>query len=334
MAALLGLGLAACSSSPAPAPGAKGTSSLQTVTVAASASNVDDLAIWEAQKGGYYAKQGLNVKFPILSTATLDSALDSGSVDFLNENPTTLLQGLATGGSASQIVVEGLATGVPMGLVISTAFAKAHGITATTPPATVAKDLVGSTGGSSAKATLGEAYMFLRQYGVQPSQVKIATLSNTSADQAALQSNEIDWFCTSEPIPFQVQQKGLGIVVGRPDNVAEWQPSKTGLSEALVTTTNFANGNPGIVKKFVTATQQAATYLTSHQSQAVSLLQSEIPGLTAQLAQETNSLIDWLPSGQMSNAQWQTTLTFNESEGVVASGTKVTESVNWTNKYL
>jgi hypothetical protein len=37
-----------------------------------------------------------------------------------------------------------------MGLVISTSFAKAHGITAATPPATVAKDLIGSTGGLTA----------------------------------------------------------------------------------------------------------------------------------------------------------------------------------------
>jgi len=331
-AALLGLSVAGCSSSGSAASNSTGAS-LQTVTVAASGDNIFDLPIWEGQAGGYYAKQGLKVQFTVLSTATLNSALNSGSVNFLDDNPTTFLEEQATGGS-SQIVVEGLSTGVPMGLVISTAFAKAHGITATTPPATVAKDLIGSTGGSSAKSTLGEADMFLRQYGVQPSQVKIATLSTVTADQAALQSNEIDWFCTAEPVPFEVQDGGHGIVVASPANVQQWGPSKTGLSEAIVTTTKFASGNPETVKKFVAATEQATAYLSSHESKAVTLAQSEIPGLTPQVLLKTDSLITWLSSGQMNGAQWQNTVTFSEIEGTIASGTHVTQNVDWTNKYL
>jgi ABC-type nitrate/sulfonate/bicarbonate transport system substrate-binding protein len=331
-AALLGLSAAGCSSSGSSASTTAGSSS-QTVTVAASGNNIFDLPIWEGQAGGYYAKQGLNVKFSVLSTGTLNSALNSGSVDFLDDNPTTFLEEHATG-SSSQVVVEGLSTGVPMGLVISTTFAKAHGITAATPPATVAKDLIGSTGGSSAKSTLGEADMFLRQYGVQPSQVKIATLSTVTADQAALQSNEIDWFCTAEPVPFQMQNGGHGIVVGTPSNVQEWGPSRTGLSEAIVTTANYASGNPATVKKFVTATEQATAYLSSHQAKAVALAQSEIPGLTSDVLQKTDSLITWLSSGQMDSSQWQSTVAFSETEGTIASGTNLKQNVDWTNKYL
>lgn len=331
MAGLLGLSVVSCSSSGGAASGSNG-SGLQTVTVASSGDNIFDLPIWEGQAGGYYAKQGLNVKFTVLSATTLNTALNSGSMDFLDDNPTTFLEEQATG-SSSQIVVEGVSTGVPMGLVISTSFAKAHGITAATPPAVVAKDLIGSTGGSSAKSTLGEADMFLRQYGVQPSQVKIATLTTVTADEAALQSNEIDWFCTAEPVPFEVQGKGSGIVVGTPDNVAEWGPSKTGLSEAIVTTTSYASANPETVKKFVTATEQATAYLSTHESKAVALAQSEIPGLTAPVLSKTNSLITWLPSGQMDGGQWQTTVAFNEVEGSIAPGSTVKENVDWTNKY-
>ena len=47
------------------------------------------------------------------------------------------------------------------------------------------------------------------------------------------------------------------------------------------------------------ATEEATAYLDSHPSQAVALAQSKIPGLTTQIAQETNSLITWLSSGQM-----------------------------------
>lgn len=326
----LGLSIASCSSGSA-APGTKAPAQ-QTVNVAASGKNIFDLPIWEGQAGGFYARQGLNVKFTVLSTTTLNPALNSGSMDFLDDNPTTFLEEQATG-SSSQIVVEGLSTGVPMGLVISTAFAKAHGITATTPPATVAKELIGSTGGSSAKSTLGEADMFLRQYGVQPSQVKIATLSSVTADQAALESGEIDWFCTAEPVPFQVQAKGKGLVVATPDNVTQWDPDKTGLSEAIVTTTKFANANPELVKKFVTATQQATAYLSTHESKAVALAQSEIPGLPAQVLQQTNSLITWLASGRMDSKLWQTTVAFSEIEGTIDAGTTVKENVDWTNKY-
>jgi NitT/TauT family transport system substrate-binding protein len=332
-AALLGMSVAACSSSPSAASNSGAASGMQTVTVATSGDNIFDLPIWEAQASGYYAKQGLNVNFTVLSATTLNTALNSGSVEFLNDNPTTFLEESVTGNS-SQVVVEGLSTGAPLGLVVSTAFARAHGITASTPPATVAKDLIGSTGGASAKSTVGEADMFLRQYGVQPSQVKIATLSTVSADEAALQSNEIDWFCTGEPVPLEAEQQGSGIVVGKPDNVTEWQTSKTGLTEAIVTAKQYASGNPEIVKKFVTATQEATAYLNSHPSQAAALAQSKIPGLTTQIARETNALITWLSSGQMTSAQWQNTVAFNEIEGSIPSGTTVSETADWTNKYL
>jgi NitT/TauT family transport system substrate-binding protein len=332
-AALLGISVAACSSSSSATSNSKTASGAQTVTVASSGDNIFDLPIWAAQADGYYAKQGLNVQFTLLSASTLNTALNSGSVEFLDDNPTTFLEEHVTGNS-SQVVVEGLSSGVPMGLVVSTAFAKAHNITASTPPATVAKDLIGSTGGASAKSTVGEADMFLRQYGVQPSQVRIATLSTVSADQAALHSSEIDWFCTSEPVPFEVQAKGDGLVVANPDNVEEWNSSNTGLSEAIVTTKAFASGNPEVVKKFVAATQQATAYLNSHPSQAVAIAHSKIPGLTTQLAQKTDSLITWLSNGQMTGEQWQNTVTFNVTEGSVPSGTTVSETADWTNKYL
>jgi NitT/TauT family transport system substrate-binding protein len=114
MAALLGLSVVSCSSSGSAASGSNG-SGLQTVTVASSGNNIFDLPIWEGQAGGYYAKQGLNVKFTVLSATTLNTALNSGSMNFLDDNPTTFLEEQATG-SSSQIVVEGLSTGVPMGL--------------------------------------------------------------------------------------------------------------------------------------------------------------------------------------------------------------------------
>ena len=139
--------------------------------------------------------------------------------------------------------------------------------------------------------------------------------------------------CALPILPFEVQGKGSGIVVGTPDNVAEWGPSKTGLSEAIVTTTSYASANPETVKKFVTATEQATAYISTHESKAVALAQSEIPGLTAPVLSKTNSLVTWLPSGQMNDGQWQTTVAFNEVEGSIASGSTVKENVDWTNKY-
>ena len=217
--------------------------SLTTINVAAVGDNINDLPIWVAQARGYYARHGLRVNLTVLAGSALGAALESGSVQFLEDSTASFLAGVAQG--QSLLAVEPIASGFPVGLIVSSTYAAAHHITPTTPAGIIAKALVGSTGGSSAAATTGQAGLFLNEFGVQLSQLRIATLSSPTADQGALESNQIDWFLTSEPIPLEVQRQGYGLVVGTPSNVSAWRPRQTGITEAVVTSTAYAKAHPG-----------------------------------------------------------------------------------------
>jgi ABC-type nitrate/sulfonate/bicarbonate transport system substrate-binding protein len=329
--AVAGLAMALASACSASSPSNSAGGGTATVTVAVSSTNMNDLPVWVAQQEGYYAKAGLNVKTAVLTASTTNTALDSGSVQFIDGNPTEFVQALAKG--TGQLAVEKETVGIPLGFVISPAFAAKHGITSKTPIQTVAKDLIGSTGGSSAAATTGEAEIFLSEFGVTSSQVKIATLASPAADQAALKSNEIDWFCTSEPIPYEVQAAGSGIVVATPENVPAWSADQTGIGAVIVTAKSYAQANPAVVKEFVTATQEAAKYISLNPARALAIAASQFPGVSQAVLKNSLAEIQWPTDGKMTDALWQTTVGFIIKQGVVPGGSTVA-STDWTNQYL
>jgi NitT/TauT family transport system substrate-binding protein len=296
-----------------------------------SSSNLNNLPVLAAQQEGYYAKAGLNVKTAVLTAATTNTALQSGSVQFIDGNTTEFVEAVAKG--TGQLAVENQTVGIPLGFVISRSFAASHGITGKTPIATVAKDLIGSTGGSSAASTTGEAEILLQEFGVAPSQIKIATLASPSADESALKSNQIDWFCTSEPIPYEVQAAGSGLVVGTPENVPSWAASQIGLGALIVTEKSYAQANPTIVREFVRATEEAVKYISLNPSRALDIAQTQFPGVSRTVLENSLSQIKWPADGTMTDALWQTTVDFIVKQGVVPSGSKVA-STDWTNHYV
>lgn len=143
------LALAACGSSSAPGSGGS-TGSLTTISVGL-AGNIFDLPLRVAEQDGYYKREGLNVKFVTVTATTDNAALESGSIAFLPQAPAGWAEALVKG--SPQVAVENEATGIPLGLVVNKQFAASHGITSATSAASVAKDLVGSTGGLSSTWT-------------------------------------------------------------------------------------------------------------------------------------------------------------------------------------
>lgn len=304
------------------------------ITVGVSDDNVNILPVWVAQQKGFFAKYGINVKLEVLSTTTTNSALASGSVQFLAGSAKNFLTAIQQG--VPEIAVAQTSIGVPLGLVVSTKFADAHHITKDTPLATVAKDLIGSTGGSASNSTTAEVNLFLQSYGVNAGNMKVTTLSTSQTYLAALKTNEIDWFMTSEPTPLQAQAEGAGIVVATPENVAVWSPDNIGPGNITVTTKSYAAKNPDTVKKFTQAMQAAVAYIhTNEQSSAVtSIATTELSGIPSAVLSESISQIDWPADSQMTTAQWAAGVKFTAEIGSIKSSTTVHEGTDWTNQYL
>ena len=149
LAVAIGLLVSGCGSSSGSASGSSGKT--VDVTVGVSGSNINILPVWVAQEKGYFADHGIHIKLAVLSPSSTNTALISGSVQFLAGSGNNFLTAVEHG--TGQLAVAQTSVGVPLGLVISTKFAQAHHITKDTPLSTVAKDLVGSTGGESSQTT-------------------------------------------------------------------------------------------------------------------------------------------------------------------------------------
>ncbi|WP_435173552.1 ABC transporter substrate-binding protein [Actinacidiphila sp. bgisy145] len=309
-----------------------GGSSGATVTIGVSG-NILDTPIEVADGQGYFAAQGLKVEYVTLNASTGASALQSGSVQFLNDSPNGFLAAL--GKNVPETAIGTDAGGYPLGLIVSTKFAKAHHLTASTPAAQVAKALDGSTGGSSSANTKGEASIFLKGYGVDPGKVKWVSLPSPVADKAALKSNQIDWFATSEPTPLEIQDSGDGVVVADPVKVPAWSQKEAGYGQFVVARSNYLSQHADTARKVAAAVQQATAYMHAHlESAAVqAAARKAVPGVAADVVAASLRQVAWPTSDAMDAQGWATTLGFVNSLVTLDKKAAVTDS-QWTNKYL
>lgn len=303
-----------------------------TVTIGV-AGNIFDMPIRVADANGYFNKQGIKVKYVTLTAATGPSALQSGSVQFLNDSPTGFLSAVDKGIPETAIATDG--GGNPLGLIVSTKFAEAHGLTAATPAAQVAKALDGSTGGTSSANTKGEASIFLKANGVDPGKVKWVSLPSPAADKAALKSDQIDWFITSQPSPLEIQDSGDGVVVADSAKVPLWSAAQAGYGQLVVSSKSYLARHPDIARKVATAVQQATAYMNAHldSPEVQNVARNALPGVPAPVLKAALTQVEWPTSGEMKLSVWTTTLTFINSLGALTAPAHVS-SDDWTNTYL
>ncbi|MGW2822667.1 ABC transporter substrate-binding protein [Streptomyces sp. NPDC001443] len=315
--------------------GSATTSSDGTTTVSVGISgNVFDLSIRLADANGYFTEQKIKIKYVTLTAATGTSALESGSVQFLNSSPTGFLAALSK--KLPEISVATNGGGNPLGVVVSDEFAKEHNLTADTPADQVAKALAGSTAGVSSANTKAEAGIFLKAHDVDPGKVKWVTLPSPAADKAALTKGEVDWFITSEPIPLQVQHQGDGVVVADPTKVPEWAYEQAGYGQVVVAKQNYAKSNEKVTKGFATAVQQATEYLSSHDSGDAKVLaaaRTTLPGTPDDVLSAAVSQVKWPASAKQDDEGWKKTLAFVK-DGIGAVPDASISADNWTNTYL
>ncbi|WP_406005470.1 ABC transporter substrate-binding protein [Streptomyces sp. NBC_00637] len=310
-----------------------GSDGRTTVSVGVSG-NVFDMSIRLADENGYFDQQKIKIKYVTLTASTGTSALQSNSVQFLNSSPTSYLAGLSKGLPELSVATNG--GGNPLGIVVSTAFAKEHGLTAETPAAQVAEALADSTAGASSANTKAEAGIFLEAHGVDPDKLKWVSLPSPAADKAALTKGEVDWFITSEPIPLQVQHEGDGIVVADPAKVPEWAYEQAGYGQVVVVKESYAKSDSATVRGFATAVQQATTYLDTHSADDKAVLaaaRASLPGVPDDVLSQAVSQVDWPTTAKQDAAGWKKTVAFVK-DGIKAVPDASVTSENWTNTYL
>lgn len=328
-ASVLLASLALCSGALA-ACGSGNADGLTEVTVGVGGT-IFDTPLRVAEAKGYFRAAGLDVSFVDLAPSLGSAALQSDSVQFLNDSPTAFLSAISH--KIPQLAVSMDGAGAPLGLAVSTRFAQAHHLTADTPPAEVAKALQGSVGGASSATTKGQAGIFLRAYGISPDTIKYASLPSPAADKAALNNNLVDWFITSEPTPLDVQDEGGGVVVAGPDTVPVWSVPRTGYGQVVVVRKDWAPGNADVIRRFVAAVEQGSAYARGHEADVVDMVGQTFAGMPDPVLLASIRQVDWPATGAMSGEGWKTSLGFIAQTGAVPKNTTVPAD-SWTNQYL
>lgn len=295
--------------------------------------NIFDLPAKLAVEQGYFAKQGITPSFVTLTASNGTLALQSGSVQFLPDSPLDLVQAVSR--KLPVEAVSSLGLGNPVGLVVSSAFARAHHLTSRTSAATAAKTLRGSTAGYSAANTKAEAGIYLKAHGVSPSSVNWVELTSAAAGKTAMATGQISWFATSVPIPLEIQQSGGGVVVADDHSVTQWSAGASGYGLFTAVSRDYASRNPEVVKKVVAALQEATAYISAHPTSrpVLKALRQTFPSVPDSVLVKSVRQVGWPASGAMSQSTWNSTLAFLTSLGAIKGGAKVTSS-NWTNEYL
>jgi NitT/TauT family transport system substrate-binding protein len=327
--ALLAAALAGCMSSGGSTSNADGTT---TVTIGLGG-NIFDVPVKLADAQGYFAKEGIKVKYVTLTSSTGVAALQSNSVQFLTASPLDMASAVS-----KQLPIEAVSvigSGNPLGLVVSKKFAAAHDLTSTTPVAKVAAALSGSTAGYSSSNTKAEAGIYLKANGVDPTKVNWVELPSPASDKTALSTGQIDWFVTSEPIPLEVQNSGDGVVVANPLTVPQWSAADAGYSLFTVVKKSYASSDSAVVKKVVAAIQDATAYMNTNSSNSTVLKVAEttLPSIPDSVLSGSLQQVVWPKDASMTQADWTKTVSFLNSLGTIKGGASITPSA-WTNQYL
>lgn len=236
------------------------TQTLPALKVGATANDTFAEAYY-AQDMGFFKKAGLNVELSTFTNgASVANAVASGAVDIGISNPVGLA-GALTHGIPFTIVAGG-------------------GMYSTKEPTTVlcvaansairsAKDLEGKTVAVSALKDLTQlgALAWLTKNGADVSKITWVELPFAEMGPA-VERGTVAGAVISEPSLSAAKSKGLVRVLGKAFDAI----SPQFLIGAWFTTTSFAQKNPDLIKRFVSAIYETARWANAHQDQSGEIL--------------------------------------------------------------
>jgi ABC-type nitrate/sulfonate/bicarbonate transport system substrate-binding protein len=198
---------------------------------------------------GFFARNGLQVKMPVLdSAAVATAALVSGSVKAIQAGPGELVAAQARGQKAVAIAVA--YAGFAQSTVISKAAAAKVKVSPTAPVVERLKALDGLAI-ASASATSG-ATVALRLAAAKMAGINIRWVYIAQSNYAsAMEQGAIDGFIGSAPYSTLSVAKGLGVGwINGPggDLPEEYTPANAGL---VMVMRDFAESNPDVIRRLV-----------------------------------------------------------------------------------
>jgi NitT/TauT family transport system substrate-binding protein len=220
--------------------------------------NDQALPLVYADKGGLFAKAGLNVEVTKqANTSTEAAAISGGSLD------------IAEGSGLGAVIL--VAKGLPFTIVSNLAFYTSEKpdvglLVAADSPVKTPKDLEGGTLGTSGLADMNSiaTQQWLAQRGVDISKIRYLEIP-ASASLAAIEQNRITATTVYEPFYSAAVASGKVRVLGHP-----WDSISPHFSDAvLFAGSKWATDHRDVVERVLRVIGEAATYAGAHENELV-----------------------------------------------------------------
>jgi NitT/TauT family transport system substrate-binding protein len=234
--------------------------------------------LYTADSMGFFAKQGITIHIDDLNGgAALVPALESGSVQIGQSNIVSVLQAqqqnIGTKCFAAGYRSPSAASGDELSLMVSP---KDTG--SVTSPSGLAGKTIAVNSLSNSNQLVAEAY--LAGHGVNPSSVHFVALAYPDMP-TALSSGRIAAAITDEPFTTIVKAQGAKVLAAQPDAAIAANP----VYACWVAPATWLSSHRQVAAKFVTALNEADSYMASHPGYLASIL-PHYTTVSASLAKE------------------------------------------------
>jgi ABC-type nitrate/sulfonate/bicarbonate transport system substrate-binding protein len=227
---------------------------------------------------GYWSKQGLEVKLPVITGIGAMNAVLSKSAEFSISSMPTIIRAQARGQKV--VAIGGAFEGTAVEIVLRKDVAQAAGITHSLPLEKRAAALKGKTVAILAPNTIVHAYLryFARKGGIDPERDFKLSIMSQEASIAALKTRDVDAMAQVLPYSTITVHNGSAVVLssGPQGDLPDLLPFQL---NGIMARPDYCEAKPKVCTAMVAGYGEAIRYLHDHSEEAKAILRKRIPNM-------------------------------------------------------
>jgi NitT/TauT family transport system substrate-binding protein len=252
--------VSACSSSGGGSSSGGDGKKLTTLTLDAAFFGPVDVPLYYAQAKGYFAQEGINVKFVTASSNTQLSSVLGGSVQFASTDPLNTITAAQSG--AKFVNFMAIEIGYSEDVIMSKKAYAAAGLstnsTAKQKIAALADKPLGVISTTGENAVIFK-YLF-KHAGIPVSKLHMVQLGTPQAIQAALKQGTIAGANVGSPYPAEAVAAGYAKYLFEAP-LSQISPMGSAITQSLAATQSYYTSNHATIRKFIAGYQKGLAAL-------------------------------------------------------------------------
>ncbi len=249
---------------------AASSGSLTTLTLDAAFFGPVDVPLYYAEEKGYFAQEGIDVKFVTASSNTQLASVLGGSVQFASTSPINTVNAASNG--AKFVNFMAVEVGYSEDVVMSKSAYAAAGLTANSTAKQKIEALAGKKlGVISATGENAIIFKYLFHYaGIPLSQLDMVQLGTPQAILAALKDGDIVGANVGSPYPQDAVSAGYAdYLFHAPIDIP---PMTSAITQTLATTQSYYDNNQATINKFMAGYQNGLDAVMANPTSAATLV--------------------------------------------------------------